>query len=95
MILGADVISKDAAAELLDLIADRAPKLRAAGIQRVALDGFEAELAPAEPEAADDDPRLAEEEQDRGVLDDPATFGRRTGVPGRKSLAEPKRKPRR
>ncbi len=44
------------APDLLALIVERAPALRAAGVLSVAIDGFSVTLAPAEPEATDDKP---------------------------------------
>lgn len=70
------------AAELLDTIAKKAKALRDAGMLEVGLgEGVYVKLAPAElPESDGDD----EQEEDVDVLDDPATYGRRSGVPGRK-----------
>jgi hypothetical protein len=66
---------------LLDLIIDRAPKLREVGVTRVAIEGASFDLAPTEPAAAiaDDDGDILDEELN--PLDDPATFGRRRGIP--------------
>ncbi len=71
-------MSKDA--ELLDLIIDRAPRLRSAGISSVNLESISFTLAPADApiEVAADD----EDEVD--ALHDPATFGRRKSVPGQR-----------
>jgi hypothetical protein len=68
------------AAELLDLVTERAPALRDAGVARVALGDLAFELAPAAPPAADQaKTEEAEEEEEGDVLRSPWTFGR----PGR------------
>lgn len=75
-------MTKQQTAELLDLIADKAKRLRNEGILEVAVDGLSFKLAPAEPpESSGDD---AEEEVELGVFEDPATYGRTKTVPGRK-----------
>jgi hypothetical protein len=74
-------VTKQDAAEFLDLITARAPALRTAGFLRVAIEGMGYfELAPAEPPA---DHGEQEEEEELDALHDPATFGRRRTVPGR------------
>lgn len=74
-------------ANLLDLIIDRAPRLRAAGVSSVELAGVRFAMlppeAPAAAEPVDDD--------DLGTVDalnDPTTFGRRRNVPGRRKEVE-------
>jgi hypothetical protein len=75
-------------AELLDLIIDRAPKLRAAGVSHVALDGASFSLVPQETAAAPVDDDGDGESPD--PLNDPATFGRTKSVPGqRRDLEDP------
>lgn len=78
-----------ATAALLDLVIDRAPRLRAAGVTHLQLDGFAVTLAPADaplstsaigidvqPSRRDDDPA----DEDTGTrrpgdpLGDPATY---------------------
>jgi len=90
------VATRDETAALLDLIADRAPGLRAAGVLAIAVDGISAQLAPAD-QPADDSGQDGQDEEEKGVLDDPATFGRKTGVPGGRSALfgdRPKKKRR-
>lgn len=72
--------TKDLAAQL-DLVIDRAPALRRAGVARVALGELELELAP-HVEAGEAQPATPVVEEPADPLDDPMTFGRRTGVPG-------------
>ena len=69
-------------AAILDLVLERAPKLRAAGVLSVAIDGLSVTLAPPEPPPDMGSPEDEPSEVD--VLSDPATYGRRSGVPGRK-----------
>lgn len=62
-------------AAVLDLIEERAPKLRAAGvIGKVTIEGVASfEIAANEPAAPMDDDE--EDDTDRDPLDDPDTFG--------------------
>lgn len=60
-------------AELLDLLVERAPALRAAGVHRVELDAMNFDLLPQLPEhgeAAGDKPQ-----EHLDPMNDPATFG--------------------
>jgi hypothetical protein len=69
-------MTKQDAAELLDLIVERAPQLRAAGILTVELGGAGFTLAPA---AMTDDDGAVENDEEPGpsdVLHDPWTHGR-------------------
>ncbi len=79
-------LTRTEAAELIDLIAERAPKLRDAGVRRLRLEDLELELAPPEVEVAGDadDDEDEQQREPRHPFYDPATFGRRRGVPGRK-----------
>ncbi len=67
--------------ELLAMIQARAPELRKAGILALELEGLKVTFAPYEPEPAfsdeEDDPEL-------DVLEDPATYGNKKTVPGRR-----------
>lgn len=72
-------------AELLDLLVERADRLRAAGVLRLELEGLKVELAPAAPTIDPNKRRDAEPEPAEDDVDpfrDPATFGLRAGVPG-------------
>ena len=65
---------KPTTADLLTLIAERGPALRAAGVRSFTIDGFSVELGPAEPaQAEQDDNPPAPVITD--PLDDPDTFG--------------------
>ena len=75
-------MTKATAAELLDLLIDRAPKLRSAGYSKVALDGMSFELRAPEPEVQPSGNAHNDEDDDRrDALHDPDTFGGRR-VPG-------------
>lgn len=64
-----------ATAQLLDLLIDRAPKLREAGVLRVQLEGLLSfELAPVAPEIDDGEDRQPENYEHSDPLQDPATF---------------------
>lgn len=65
-------MTKKDAADLLDLVVEKAPALRRAGVVSVGVGDLTFELAPEEL-AADD--RDIEPDQQFGVLDDPHTFG--------------------
>ncbi|MBA2540468.1 MAG: hypothetical protein H0V17_12580 [Deltaproteobacteria bacterium] len=72
---------KPTTAELLSLLAERAPGLRAAGVTSFTVDGFTAQLTAHDPPleqgaARDDDAGPTD------AFDDPITFGRSRGVPG-------------
>lgn len=82
-------MTRQEAEELLDLIVERAPTLRAAGIRSVNLGGASFALAPAElAESADE---TEPEEGPGDVLHDPATFGL---MPGTGPAILPKRERR-
>lgn len=69
-------MTKDDAAELLDLIIERAPDLRAAGVLTVNLGEAGFTLAAAEPgQGSADTTEGGDEERAVGVLHDPATHG--------------------
>jgi hypothetical protein len=71
------------AAEIIELIIAKAPQLRKAGVQSVELDEVSFTLAPADP--PDATPTADDGEDDEvDALHDPATFGRRKTVPGRR-----------
>lgn len=77
-------MTKANAAELLQLLIEQAPKLRAAGVgPRVELDGIKFDLLPLEPEVSNADAGgdEAEEEKPGNPFFDKDTFGRRS-VPG-------------
>jgi hypothetical protein len=65
-------------AETLRVIAENAPRLRAAGVQQLAIDGVSMVLAPPAPSAPADPPASTDEEP-TGDLDDPTTYGRPEG----------------
>ena len=67
----------------LALVAEHAPKLRAAGVQVLAIDGITMHLAPHDPPAPVD-LRPPEDETPVRDLDDPSTYGLPEGaeVPG-------------
>lgn len=72
-------MTKQEAADILDLIEERAPRLQRVGILNVTLGGAGFTLAPAEPVGpvdigAGDD--KADVEEPKGVLDSPWTHGR-------------------
>jgi hypothetical protein len=67
-------MTKATAAELLDLIIDRAPKLRELGITHVELEQLSVTLAPHEPEASGED-EDDDVEPPRGGMYDPMTYG--------------------
>jgi hypothetical protein len=80
-------VTKATAAELLDLIIDRAPRLRLAGVSSVELEHVSFALTPPEPP----DVTTTEDDEDdapRDALHDPATYGRRKRVPGRQRREE-------
>ncbi len=66
---------------LLDLLVDRAPKLRRAGITSIGFGDVTMTLAAAEPEAA---PEVEVDDAPSGTLNDPETYGLPPGskVPG-------------
>jgi hypothetical protein len=66
-------MTRQEAEDLLDLIVERAPKLRAAGIRAVNLGGASFTLAAAELEADGDDTELEDGPSD--VLHDSWTYG--------------------
>lgn len=81
---------------VLDLVAQHAPRLRAAGVLELDITGlFSFKLAPAEvvepalvvgkSDRADDDI----DHPDTNPWNDPATFGRSKGVPGKDPRKEP------
>jgi hypothetical protein len=71
-------------ADLLDLVIDRAPRLRASGVRCVQIDGLRVELDPVEVAPVFQTISLGSEpeEQDIDPLFDPATYGRKSGTPG-------------
>lgn len=81
-------MKKQEAEDLIDIVIDHAPKLRAAGVLELGIIGLK--LAPLDPEADDEDEtetaevRAAREEEQlsENPWYDPKTFGRSTGVPG-------------
>lgn len=79
--------------DVLDAVIARAEKLRTVGVRVVQLDGFRVELDPAEPAitpAMVADAIAAQEQADESdPLDDPATFGRKSGTPGFDIGADP------
>lgn len=66
-------MTRQEAEDLLDLIVERAPTLRAAGIRSVNLGGASFTLAPAEIEESVDESEPEPGPSD--VLHDPTTFG--------------------
>jgi hypothetical protein len=81
-------MTKATAAELLDLIIERAPRLRSAGVRAVEIENVSFDLAPADPPDVSID---IDDEDDapRDALHDPHTYGRRKRVPGRQRREEP------
>lgn len=71
--------------DLLDTIIEYAPKLRAAGVQEVSIEGASFKLGA--PETASE-PATEEEEDELDPLKDPATFG----LHGKKARANARRK---
>jgi hypothetical protein len=75
-----------------ETLLEYAPKLREAGVLEVDVDELHVRFAPAvgpgpEPEDDEEDPELEALNKRKargGVLDDPATFGRRESLPGRR-----------
>ena len=65
-------------AELLDLLIEKAPELRRAGVLEVAINGLSARLSPPQRAAAKID--KTPPEQPRDPLNDPETFGLRAGA---------------
>lgn len=87
-VMGIDMTPKEAA-ELLDLIENRAPKLRDAGVRGVVqLDGVRFSIG----DIPNDEPGIDEEEDEGDPLDDPATFGlsKKQGIPGTRTKARGK-----
>lgn len=80
-------MSPKEAAELLDLIQDRAPKLRDAGVRGVVqLDGVRFSIG----DVPNDEPDGEQPDEDDGdPLDDPATYGlsRKQSIPGARTKA--------
>lgn len=80
--------AKQEMADLLDLVAERAPKLRELGVLAVDVGALRIELAPLvsdempDSETADEIAAREEEKHRANPWNDPDTFGRRTGVPG-------------
>lgn len=75
-------MTKDAAADLLQLLIEQAPKLRKAGVAKVDLGGLAFELRPPDPEIVPAGSAQGDEDDDRrDALHDPDTFGGRR-VPG-------------
>lgn len=65
---------------LLDLIIEKTPALRAAGVQGVELDGLKFAIAPDDPGWTSE--QKAEPPEDLPPLDDPETYGIRSrGAP--------------
>lgn len=80
-----DVMGASKLGDILDTIADRAPRLRAAGVRRVLVLDIEIELdAPADTATpASVLAAITDEDTATGnPLDDPATFGRKDRTPG-------------
>lgn len=73
-----------ALAESLRLIAEHAPKLRAAGVQSLTVDGVSMVLLPPDPPAYVAPALTDEDEQPVSLLDDPSAYGLPDGaeVPG-------------
>lgn len=88
-------MSNPTPAELLDLIADRAPALRRAGVTELELDGFSIKLAPHEPEQIQHEATESEQSPARpqSLLDDPESYGLPPGsqVPGFAALRDLRR----
>ena len=83
-----EVTAKDEANALIDLIIERAPALRAAGVLQINLGGSSFVLSPAQPEPDDgqqDDDPIPD------ALHDPATFG--VVAPNAKALPRRTRTP--
>lgn len=75
--------AKTTLAEQLALIAEHAPHLRKAGVTSFTAKDCSFTLAPyLEPGPTQQTKADAVEEEPVDPLDDPMTFGRRTGVPG-------------
>jgi len=64
--------------QLLDLIAAKAPRLRAAGVTQVTLEGCAFSLGP-DPTPATNEQQAVDDDLD--PLTDPETFGRRREMP--------------
>lgn len=64
--------------ETLETLAEHAPRLRAAGVRTLKVGDLSVTLAPPDPPLVDDD----DDDDASSPLDDPATFGRLSGVPG-------------
>ncbi len=67
-------------AETLKTIAEHAPKLRAAGVHSLSVDGVSMILTAAD-QVATPAAALDEEEKPRGLLNDPRAYGREEGDP--------------
>lgn len=74
--------SRATAAQLLELLADKASALRAAGVRRVELEGLKFEIAA--PEMVPTQVGANEEADEHDVMNDPATYGLAPGsrLPG-------------
>lgn len=79
-------MTRESLEELIGVVTQHAPKMRAAGIAVFASSDVTIHLLPheAEASAATDDDESDEEDDDNDPLFDPATFGRKRGrVPGK------------
>ncbi len=64
----------------ISLIVARADELRAKGVTTLTIDGVSFTLAAAEP--VPDKPTRSDDDEPLDVFNDPATYGRTSGVPG-------------
>jgi len=65
--------------EWIDLIIRKASELRASGVRTLSIDGVSFTLDPAEPPPSRES---RQEFDEHDVFNDPATYGRASGVPG-------------
>lgn len=65
--------------ETLKTLAEHAPRLRTAGVRTLKVGDLSVTLAPPDPPIVEDD---GDDKDANDPLDDPATFGRLSGVPG-------------
>ena len=70
--------------DTLRTIAEHAPKLRAAGVQSLSIDGIAMVLSPPEPRpyvSTEPEQKVDEDDTPKRDADDPTTYGRAPGTP--------------
>jgi hypothetical protein len=75
--------------QLLDLLLAKAPELREAGVLELGIEGLTVKLAPAVPASIDVVGDDTDDSKETNMWNDPITFGRRRGTPGRPMRTDP------